>query len=275
MKIRFLLTFSLLALVFAGCTNEEDEVFKAQTARISAEIDVMTDDISQIVEEEYQNQEQGDGRPADLQSLLPTCASITTTTTSETWTSIINFGDVGCTLANGNTVKGSITASGSTNFDQDDYVVTYSFTDFYHNDRLIQGTRTVTFSWEGTTAQPEAHTVANIDLDLTVTYPNGNEYHRTGHRIRELIEGYNTPFNWTDNVYQVTGNWSTTGPNGTWTTTIGTPLVYNVQCGYIASGTLEFATASNVALLDYGDGLCDWFATLTINGGNETTITLN
>ncbi|RZJ67206.1 MAG: hypothetical protein EOO50_06695 [Flavobacterium sp.] len=277
MKTKFLLAVAALSIAFVGCNREDDPVFNAQTAKVSAEMDVIADDVSQIAEEEYKNQEANAGRPDNVTALLPACATVTTTFDdfTQTWTSVIDFGDSNCSLANGNSVRGEITVSGSSNFDQTSYDVSYTFNNFYHNDRLVQGTRDVTFTWESTAAQADQHTVANIDLDLTVTYPNGNEYHRTGHRIRELIAGYGTPFNWIDNTYQVSGQWTTTGPNGSWSSTIGTPLVYNVQCGYIASGTLEFTTDSNNALLDYGDGLCDWFATLTINGGNETTITLN
>lgn len=275
MKTKMLLGFAALSLAFASCNREDDAVFNAQTAKISAQIDMLADDVSAIAEEQYSEQEAASGRPANAQSLLPSCAVVTTTFTDDTWTSVVDFGDTGCALANGNVVTGEIVVSGSTNFDQASYEVDYTFNNFYHNDRHVEGTRHVTFTWESTSAQSELHTVANIDLDFTVTYPNGNTYHRTGHRVRELIEGYDTPFNWTDNTYQVTGQWATTFASGTLNASIGTPLVYNVQCGYIASGTLLFTSGSDTALLDYGDGLCDWFATLTINGGNETTVLLN
>ncbi|NUY81703.1 hypothetical protein HUK80_12410 [Flavobacterium sp. MAH-1] len=200
---------------------------------------------------------------------------MTTTFTDATWTSVIEFGESGCTLNSGAVVTGQIIVSGSLDFDAASYEVDYTFNNFYHNNRHVEGNRHVTFTWESTTAQPEAHTVANIDIDFTVTYPNGNEYHRTGHRIRELIDGYDTPFNWTDNVYQVTGNWTTTGPNGSWTTTIGTPLVWYATCPYIGAGTLTLSTGNNTATLDYGDGTCDYFAQLTVNGGTPTTVLLN
>lgn len=267
--------FAALSLAITGCSREDDAAFNARSAKISAEIDMLADDVSAIAEEQYSDQEAASGRAADAQALLPSCAVVTTSFTDDTWTSIVDFGDAGCALANGNVVTGEIIVSGSTDFGQAAYEVGYTFSNFYHNGRQVEGTRHVTFTRESTAAQPELHTVANIDLDFTVTYPNGNAYHRTGHRVRELIGGYDTPFNWTDNTYQVTGQWATVFASGTLNTSIGNPLVYNVQCGYIASGTLLFTSGSDSALLDYGNGLCDWFATLTINGGNETTVLLN
>lgn len=275
MKYRLFLAAAALSIGFASCTKDEDEAFTAQNAKISNEIDRIADDVSAIAEQEYEDQQAAAGRPANAAEFLPSCAQITTTFTQETWTSVIDFGDDGCTLDSGATVTGQIIVSGSTDFDSDSYEVDYTFNNFFHNNRQVEGSRHVTFTWESTAAQSELHTVANIDIDFTVTYPNGNEYHRTGHRVRELIDGYDTPFNWTDNVYQVTGNWSTTGPNGTWTTTIGTPLVWHVTCPYIGSGTLTFETANNTATLDYGNGTCDYFAQLTVNNGSPTTVLLN
>ncbi len=275
MKTKLLALIALISVGFTSCTNDEDNAFTSRNARTSNEIDRLTDDISVLAEEEYQNQLAAAGRPNATESLLPTCATVTTTVANEIWTSVIDFGETGCSLPSGALVTGQLIVSGSTDFTTTSHEVDYSFNNFYHNNRKVEGNRHVTFSWQSTTAQPEPHTVANIDLDLSVTYPNGNVYHRTGSRVRELIDGYDTPLNWLDNVYQLTGSWQTQGPNGTWTTSIGTPLVWRTTCPYIGSGTLTFAVGNNNAVLDYGDGTCDYFATLTVNGQNEATVLLN
>ncbi|RZJ71421.1 hypothetical protein [Flavobacterium sp.] len=275
MKIKLLATIALLSIGFASCTKDEDEAFTARNARTSNEIDRLTDDVSIIAEEEYQNQLAAAGRPLPSQAFLPTCATVTTTVANEIWTSVIDFGQTGCQLPSGALATGQIIVSGNTDFTTTSHEVNYTFNDFFYNDRKVEGNRHVMFSWQSTTAQPEAHTVANIDLDLTVTYPNGNAYHRTGSRTRELIQGYDTPLNWLDNVYQVTGSWQTVGPNGTWTTSIDMPLVWYTTCPYVGAGTLTFSVANNTAILDYGDGTCDYFATLTVNGNSEATVLLN
>jgi hypothetical protein len=111
-----------------------------------------------------------------------------------------------------------------------------------------------------------------MTLDMTVTFPNGNVYTRVGTRIREMVEGIDTPSVWLDNVFLITGNWTTTLPNGsTQTSTITTPLKIRMNCNYIVSGVLAFTRNNNTAILDYGiDNGCDNLATATINGVTYT-----
>jgi hypothetical protein len=280
MKTRILSCLFFLALVAVGCNKDDDDkttsAFNADNARISTEIDGISDDVTSIAEEQYNEMQTAYGRTTNIQTLLPSCASVSTaeSDSGNVWTSTITFSD-GCTLNNGNAVSGSIIVSGSTDFSTDSYTLTYTFNNFYHNNRHVDGTRTVVFTWQGTPLQAADHMVANVEMHFTVTYPNGNSYTRNGHRIRELYQGYQTPFNWADNVYSVTGNWTTTFPGGgTLTTTILSPLIIEMTCPNIVSGTLQITANTNGAVVDYGDGSCDNQATLTINSGTPTEITL-
>ncbi|NMH27507.1 hypothetical protein [Flavobacterium silvaticum] len=274
MKRKLLIALIALGLFATGCNRDDEDRFNSEDARVNAEMDGISDDISTIAEDQYRVQLAATGRSAAgaFQSILPNCATVSTTFTATSWTSVITFGE-GCTLNNGSSVSGTITVTGSTDFSSEPYVIDYTLTDFYHNDRLVEGNRNLSFTNQSTTAQPESHTVADIDFNYVVTYPNGNVYTRNGHRVRELIAGYDTPY-WLDNVYLVSGSWTTTFPSGTQTSTVGTPLRFEMTCPHIVSGTLNITRGENSAVLDYGNGQCDANATLSINGGSAIAITL-
>lgn len=281
MKTR-ILTAVVFCMLLTSCNKSDDneetgpEAFNAENARITTEIDGIADDVTSIVEEQYNEMFVAYSRVTNIQTLLPACADVEAVESEdgESLTTTITFGE-GCALDNGNVLSGSIIITGSTNFDTATSTLNYTFEDFYHNGRHIEGTRNVVFTLQSTELQPQDHVIANVDMDFTVTYPNGNEYKRSGHRIREIIQGHNTIFNWTDNVYSVTGNWTTTFPTGgLLTTTIEEALTIKMTCAYIPRGTLKIASSNNSAVVDYGDGSCDNEATLSLNGGAATPITL-
>ena len=242
-------------------------------AKVSTQIDNATEDVSKIVEDQFSLQANpGAGKTTENSvQTLPPCATIALQLTETTWTRSITFNN--CELPNGNVVDGTIVVSGSLNFDTPSYTINYSFVNFHHNNILVEGNRTVVRTIQSTTTLATPHPVANMAIDMTVTFPNGNSYHRVGNRVREMIEGFGTPMIWMDNVFSISGSWSTTFPNGNQISTITTPLRVEADCPHIVSGVVGITRNDNTAVLDYGNGDCDNQATLTING-TTTTITL-
>jgi hypothetical protein len=279
-----------LALAFSiySCNKDDNNRFvSAEDAKTSAKIDAMNDDVSNIVEEQetstYSNSTTG--RIANIEtSLIATCATITRVpafgtaiTPGTTVTKTIDFGTTGCTLNNGNILRGIITISFVFQPTATTHTITYTFTNFYHNDIKFEGTKTFTRTMTTTSANPNIHPVVTMELDLTVTLPNGDVYTRVGQRVREIIEGYSTD-TWTDNIYQITGSWVTTGPNGgTQTSTITTPLNVKMSCvavnkPLIVSGVITIVRNNNSATLDYGNGDCDNLAVFTVNGNSYNIV---
>ena len=274
MKTKKLVLGLLLSLFIISCSKEENNSSSSSDeAKINANIDAVSDDISQIVDDQFDAQENSAGRSTTLpESILPSCAMVTVVVANNTWTRTITFA-AGCTLPNENVVSGTIIVSGSTNFGQPSHTISYSFVDFYHNNILIEGNKTIVRSLQSTATLAAVHPVANMNIDLTVTYPNGNVYTRVGTRVREMIQGFGTPMIWLDNIFSVTGNWTTTFPSGTQTSTITTPLIVKMSCPHIVSGVITIVRNNNTGTIDYGDGICDNLATVTINGVT-TLITL-
>ena len=275
MKTKFLILISLFAFVLTSCEKDEEIAAESaeEVAKVNAEMDVVSDDISKIVENELEAQVSGrmaaTATTTNFQSWLPDCATITIVANGNNITRTVDFGTVGCQLPNGNILKGKIITSFTHIPGATTHVVSYTFDNFYHNNKKVEGNRTVT-----RTILATGHPQATIDLNMTITYPNGNVYTRVGQRVREFVEGYNT-LPWTDNVYKITGSWNTTFPSGNVRqTTITEPLRVRLICNYIVKGIMQITIESNVLVINWGDGACDAVATGTLNGGTPFVINL-
>lgn len=275
MKIKNLVLGLALSIFILSCSKDDssstDNTLNAAQARTSAEIDNITDDVSAIVDNQIDIQLSDTGRMIDTpESFLPPCATVSTVVTGNTWTRTIDFGSEGCTMPNERVLKGMIIITKTANSDPLSRTFTITFSDFFINLRQIEGSKTIVRTL--TTVAPIQPT-SSMTMNITVTFPNGESYARTGNRVSEMIEGYDTPI-WSDNIFRVSGNWSTTRPNWSQTTTITTPLVFRMNCQYrLVRGVLEIVRNNNTAVIDYGDGTCDNQATISINGGPANTFT--
>jgi hypothetical protein len=282
MKTMKLILSLVLIISVLSCSKEEsNSAISKEDAGTNAKLDIANDDVSKIVEDQLTTEDGISGRSAnDVNSYLPSCAVVTrvpeygTVITPGTLiTKTINFGTVGCPLPNGNILKGIIVITFTYQPDATSHTINYTFTDFYHNAIKFNGTKTFTRVLGTSAANANVHPIVTMVMDMTATLPNGNEVTRVGTRTREIIEGYNTPA-WLDNIYEVTGNWTTTFPSGAVnSSTITTPLRIRMNCSNIVRGVISIVRNSNTATLDYGDGECDNLAIFTING-NSYTITL-
>jgi hypothetical protein len=281
MKPKIILTSVLMAFAFfISCsTNESIQETAAVTSEdiiADADIDGAFDDVSNVAEDQYGMQQSSTLKTSQtVKSILPACATVTIVLTNDRWTRTIDFGTEGCTLQNGNVVKGKIIVSASRNFAELTKTMTISFVNFYHNKKLIEGTRTITNTVKSTELLTTAHPVFTNSIDMTVTFSDGKKYSRKGTRVREQVEGIDTKFTLEDNVYLVWGYHITTFPNGSkLTATIKTPLRFVMACKlpFPVSGTKTFLKTDKddlnkrEGLIDFGTGECDALATITING---------
>ncbi|WP_177730035.1 hypothetical protein [Flavobacterium inviolabile] len=262
-----------LALVFTGSCDKDSDGSGATSStpitkeefRTDAKIDKMVDDVATVVENGYILPQNGSGKMTNTAQMLPGCVVTTSAIIDNTWNVSIDFGTEGCSFM-GATLKGKIIISFTNDFETMSHTITYTFENFYYNDIAITGNRTMTRTHANANGNPET----SMSLDMTITYPNGDVYHRTGTRTKEWSEGHDTP-GISDDVFLITGSWSTTFPNGNVnSTTITTPLKIKRDCAYIVAGVITIIRNANTATIDYGDGTCDNQATMTING--ETSI---
>ena len=290
-KIAKFLTPIFVLVAFFGC--EKDNVTSTDSltsddALVSAKIDVASDDVSNIVDQLFDNINGSTIAYRGVNndnSVFSNCATITrvpafgTAITPGTQvTKTIDFGTTGCQLNNGNIVKGKIIISFVFQPTAVSHTVTYTFDNFYHNNIKFVGTKTFTRTMTAATATTAPHPLVTMLLDMTITMPNGDVYTRVGSRTREMIEGFDTPQVFADNIYKITGSWNTTHPNGSvQTATITTPLRARMSClavnkPLLVLGVITFVKNNVTATLDYGNGDCDNTAVFTVNGNSYTII---
>jgi len=262
---------------FIGCNSSDDSkdnTNPSATANdqvvIDSKIDASVEDVSNIVEDQFSMKQTSITAKSEVfKSFLPACAVTTWTYANGIFTGSIDFGTDGCALENGNVLKGKITLSFSGNFTTSEQTITYSFDGFYHNGIKIQGSKSITRSLKSTSLLADIHPVLTHTIDLTVTFEDGSVYSRVGNRTKEMVAGYATKDNWSDNVFLVTGNYTTSKPNGnTWSSTIQTPLRYEMACKrpFPVSGTVLKVNNGVETLIDFGTGTCDNLASATTNG---------
>lgn len=268
-----------LAITFFSCNRDDNEdrgTITSEEMQINAKIDIASDDVSNIVEEQLTSEDGIAGRGTDSATqFLPDCADVVRVpetgvpAVGENIVKTINFGTTGCEMPNGNVLKGVIIITIPYLPDATTHTITYQFVNFYHNAIKFDGTKTFARTMS---AAVDGHPIVTMNMDLNATFPNGNVYTRVGTRVREIIEGMSTPTLLADNVYKITGSWTTTFPSTTvQTSVITTPLHVKMSCmsvnkPLLVSGVITITRNDNVATLDYGDGACDNLAIFTFNG---------
>ena len=282
MKVKIFMFATVLSLLALSCSKEDNvidkQTFTADEATVNAKLDVMNDDLSQLVEENLTTEDGITGKNGQaIETFSPACATITrvpafgtTPTVGSLITKTIDFGTVGCPLPNGNVLKGKIVITFIYNPNATTHTINYQFVNFHHNAILVNGNKTFTRVMSPTTAASASHPIVTMDMEMTATFPDGRIFTRVGTRVREIIEGYGNAL-LSDNVYKVTGSWTTTYPNASvQTSTITTPIIVKFSCypqfSILSKGVITFTRDNKTATLDYGNGTCDNLAVFTING---------
>lgn len=185
---------------------------------------------------------------------------------------VIDFGSR-CLGRDGHTRAGKIITEYTGRLTQPGNSATTTFDGFKFDSITVQGTHKIT----NTTVAGSNQRQFTIDVtDAKLTKPDGNYSLWTSNRVITQTEGNGTPFVPLDDVFQVTGSSHGQVKHGdliyAWNCEITDPLIKKFICHWISQGVIKvrresLSTNSQwVATLDYGQGNCDFLATLTING---------
>jgi len=273
LKIFIAATLILSAFFLLSCNNDEtdqSEEITAESVEKSTEIDGISDGVSSIIEFVY-ILEEGIGAQPKSNPFLPECLIKTVVTSGNMRTVTLDFGE-GCDMPNGNHISGIITISYVRDPEAHTRTITYEFSSFYFNDVNIAGGGTILREKQNDDGNPQS----TKNQDIVVTWPTGFSAHRVGEIVDEWIEGVDTIFNWGDNVFSITGNWTTDFSNGDVNTGLITiPLRRELACRFIVSGEVTLSHNSAVGTLNFGDGSCDNEAIFTGSDGVEHVIILH
>jgi len=274
-----LVLVAIAGLFLASCqtdgtltdVNGTTQPISVATATTQTEADEVSDGVSNVVEQVYLEEESSaapaqTAKGSDSKTInykfLPDCVTITKVITNTTKVVTIDFGNGECAMPNGNVLSGKIIMSYEINTDAQSKTINYSFDNFYFNGKHVEGGKTIVRVRENENGNPQS----TINLDLTITFPDGDVATMTGEKVREWVEGQDTPA-WGDNVYLITGHWSVTNKNGqTHSVTVLEPLRRELSCRFFVSGIIELHRGDKVVTINFGDGECDDLAVVTING---------
>lgn len=269
------LLFSLCVITFfVSCSNDKVEVDEQQInydeIAKSAEIDGDLETLDEVTMKILETQEASESSKMPPNFNMPSCLTITVELQQNYREVTLDFGTEGCEI-NGKVFKGVIVMTYTRNPQEHEMLITKSFIDFYINAKNIQGSKTI--------LRERFNDNNNMQftktVDLTIVWPNGDTATRSGVKIKEWVEGHGSGV-WSDNVFEITGNWTTTFINGnTHSYTVLTPLRREMVCAFFVSGSVDVIRTNFSGILDYGDGSCDNMATFTFADGTVTDITLN
>ena len=273
----------VLGLLFTACSSDEPADIDSPNQdyselALSSEVDETVAALDDISLDIFEQQEGFDSSRISGESSrtsyhfnnLPDCVTITVVAEQNYREVTIDFGTEGC-LVRGNLLKGKIILSWERDPEAHQILITKSLVGFYFNAKNIEGTKTMLKQRSNDNGNPQyTHT-----LDLTITWPNGLEASHEGTKIREWIEGHGSGI-WSDNVFEITGNWTTNFVNGnSHSYLVVIPLRREVICHYFVSGSIDVERTNFSGVLDYGEGDCDNQATFTFDSGEVIDITLN
>jgi len=268
-----------LALVFTSCSENEpienlEQDLNSTEVTLSAEMDVALETMDDIAIDAYEAQEADESSTSRTTNgngffTLPDCVTITVVAQQNFRELTIDFGTEGCEVRN-NILKGKIILSYTRDPEAREILISKTLEDFYFNDKSIVGNKTILRERSNDNGNPQY----TKTLDVTVEWPNGDEASRTGTKIREWVEGHGSGV-WSDNVFEVTGNWTSNFRNGnTHSYEVTTPLRREMVCRFFVSGSVDVQRTNFSGVFDYGDGECNNQATFTFEDGTVRNITL-
>jgi hypothetical protein len=181
----------------------------------------------------------------------------------------LDFGN-GCTGNDGHRRYGKIITEYTGRLTVPGKSATTRFDGFRIDDISVQGTHKIT----NTTSSNQAQYTVDI-TDAKLSKPDGSYAEWTAHRVITQQEGNATPSP-TDDIFKIEGSAHGRVQHNNslyaWQSEITEPLRKKFTCHWISKGILRVKretlpdNSQWVATLDYGNGDCDYFATLTING---------
>ena len=285
MKLKSLLPVCavLTLLAFSSCKKETttdpvtDTPELQATFALSANMGVadnLTQDVNDVLNEAAIDKNfMGSGftaQPSQTAGIL-SCASVTVTPISGFPKNIvIDFGP-GCTSPSGVTRSGKILVHLTDSLRNPGSVAAMTFQNYFVNNFKKEGNLTWT-----NTSTPGVKSWRRVMQNGKITAPNGNFWTHFGTQDIVQTAGVFTPLYLLDDEFSVTGGHTVANPAGiTRTRTILTALQKKTNCPNIDKGSYRVQGPSHFAIIDFGNGVCDNLATISIDGNPPQTFTLN
>lgn len=155
----------------------------------------------------------------------------------------------------GRNKRGKITNHISGRFLHSQALQKIEFIDFHINGMKIEGEIDIECLGYNESDQPSF----SISFeDVLFIAENGLSYSISGSRTKEWVEGFNTPEDPWDDQFFITGDsYGINSEEREYRSKISTALLISRACEFILSGETEFEIDEEMAIYNFGDGLCD------------------
>ncbi|MFZ4634340.1 MAG: hypothetical protein ACOYNO_09075 [Saprospiraceae bacterium] len=200
------------------------------------------------------------------------CPTITFAQPQGTWpnTITIDYGSA-CTRPDGRVLKGKIIINQSADLFTPGATRTVTHENFFVDDVQVLGVKTWTNNGVDNIGQ---FSFSKVAQGMQLIYADGTSVSWNTSRTNTLVEGNNTTTH-LDNVWSIVGTTSGKNRNGeTFSVTTTEPMIKKAGCRWINEGLLNLTRENRTATLDFGNGVCDRWGTLTIDNGTVITIRL-
>jgi len=190
---------------------------------------------------------------------LPMYISLNADSTDQD-TLIINFGEENY-LHLGHLKRGEIISIYNKFIYNSNSQITTTFNNFYINNNLIQGKMYLENNGSNQNGFPEF----SLTVDSMSMYTNNGSIDiSNGNYIKQLISGYNTQYQYLDNIYKLTGNaQGNSSNNNNFSLEISDSLNMNLSCFESSSCIITEGTSRLIPdgyeerIINYGNNSCD------------------
>lgn len=224
--------------------------------------------VDQIADEVYASLSSSTKSAQNSNSILSPCATKTLDTLSVPHIITIDFGATNCLCNDGKYRRGQIIISFMGHYRDSGSMHSTTFNNFFVNDNHVMGNRTRLNNGKNAAGHFTVLTTVNSTIIFNAT--NDTLIWNANH-TKEWLHGYWSP-NFIDDSYLITGNSNGSKLNGvTYNKTILIPLKRIYSCFYFVSGSVQIQQSNKpTKIIDYGNGNCNPWATVTINGVTHT-----
>jgi hypothetical protein len=196
-----------------------------------------------------------------------TCPILTFASPAGTFPNVvtIDYG-AGCIGRNGRMRKGKLIVNIDKPFSEIGATRIVNPQDFYIDSIKVEGART----WTKLTANSMSRVVTNGKF----THNDGSIGTRTASHVLTQIGGLATSEK-TDDSFSLIGTATGVNKKGiSYSSTVINPLEFSYGCAWVYKGSSELTVNGKKYTMDWGNGLCDRFASITLPNGTTRTIVL-
>ncbi|MDY8136199.1 hypothetical protein [Aquimarina sp. 2201CG5-10] len=169
-----------------------------------------------------------------------------------------------CDAGDGEIINGTINVS--IVIDNNTTTSTITFDNLTFGGNTLNGSKTTSYTLNTTDGGSFSYSVTS---DLSITFEDGTTASESGTKTYEI-----TDLNSVDASYTITGNWTVTIGDDSYSLSTDPSLQGTFSCDYITTGTLIMTENGVSASINFGDGTCDNLATVTYPDGTSEEIEL-